>query len=716
MPPKPEKNTGVTGKDFLRREFLAVALVLLVAAAFRAAYLIEYKANAPYHFSVIADSTYYDNWASRVAAGHGYGPKPFYMAPLYPYLLALVFRIAGHTHTAVYAVQMLLGLANLLLTYLLGRRLFGDVSGLAAMVLLALYAPIAYLESKLLTETLAVTLNLASLLLLISAVSKPSKMRFLIAGVFLGLSAVCRPVAILTIGFVLVWLVLLRSPKGRGLGGRHLAVLIAGIALTILPVTARNLIVGRDFALISTNGGIVFAQGNNPRADGVFAIVPGFTGSIMNQQDQEIEIARKAFGHPVTPSEASGFWFRVGLNFIREQPGEFLGLLARKALWSVHNREAECSYNVYLERTLVPTLRWLFLPFSVLAGMALFGLVVSRRERRSPETGLLRLYVASVFLSLVIFTIHSRFRVPAAPALAVFAGFGIVTLAQSTRMRGLVLAAACLIAFPLISLVPYPVPAITETALANLGSSYLALGEAEKAIPVLKEALALAPDYASPHSTLGSALVLMGDLDEAIAHYERAISLTPGDVAVRVNLGRALTWRGRARDAVAQFQEALRLKPDSAQAHAGLAEAFLALGRAKEAVRERDTANRMNPILARDLHNLGLRLHSRGRLRAAIWELKAAIALRPDYAEAHCVLGLALKDAGRLRGAITEYREALRINPKLVRAHNNLAIALYYSKDYSGAWEEVRASRRLGGSPHPGFLKALSEKTPQRTE
>ena len=717
MPPKSAEKTDKPQMSFMRREVLAVALVLLAAAVIRIVYLLQYQAHAPYYSAVMSDSIYYDTWARRVASGEGYGPQPFYMAPLYPYVLALVYKAAGHGFGLVYALQAALGIVNLLLTYLLGRRFFGHASGLIAALVLMMYAPLAYLESKLLTETLAVTLNLASMLLILNALSRPSAPRFAAAGIVLGLSAVCRPVALITIAFVLVWLALDRRLRAIGFG--RFAALALGVTVMILPVTVRNYVIGHDFALISTNGGIVFAQGNNPSTDGVFATIPGFTGSIMTQQKQEIEIARKALGHPVKPSESSAFWFKAGMKFIREQPGAFAKLILRKIIWSLHNREADCSYNVYLEERLVPALRVLFVPFWALAGLALFGFVGRRREAAPRESGVLGVYILSTFASLVIFTVNSRFRVPAVPVLALFAGCGLVRAAQvilKERAHTLIALAACVLPFVLVSLVQYPIAPITPPALANLGSSYVTLGDAENAVPVLKEALAEDPGYASPHSTLGTALVLIGDLDGAISHYRQALRITPGDASVRVNLGRALALRGRIREAVLQLQNAVRLDPDSAEAHAGLAEAFFTLGRREDSVRERDIANRLIPALAQDHFTLGQAFHARGRLYAAVYELREAIVLRQDFAEAHSELGLVLKDQGRIREATREYREAIRIEPNLVRAHNNLAIALYLDGKYSEAWREVHVSRKLGGRPHRGFMEALSAKMPEPPE
>lgn len=64
---------------------LAILLAVFAVAIFvRIVYLMQFAAHVLYYDVPIIDAAYYDGWARRVAAGHGYGPSPFYLAPLYP--------------------------------------------------------------------------------------------------------------------------------------------------------------------------------------------------------------------------------------------------------------------------------------------------------------------------------------------------------------------------------------------------------------------------------------------------------------------------------------------------------------------------------------------------------------------------------------------------------------------------------------------------------
>src|SRR2546426_18312 len=103
---------------------VSLALVLLAAAAFRAVYFYLYARNSIFFDGLILDSSVYDSWARSIVAGDWIGRKEFYFPPLYPYLLALVFRTFGHTLAIVYLLQAGHGAAGAAV-----RRLPGDPAG-----------------------------------------------------------------------------------------------------------------------------------------------------------------------------------------------------------------------------------------------------------------------------------------------------------------------------------------------------------------------------------------------------------------------------------------------------------------------------------------------------------------------------------------------------------------------------------------------------------
>src|SRR4029078_12637983 len=90
-------------------------------------------------------------------AGAGMRLDVFYQAPLYPYLLGVIYAIAGRHLLLVRIVQAVIGAASCALLGLAAARLFSRPSdeargrrpGIAAGLMLALYAPAIFFDGLL---------------------------------------------------------------------------------------------------------------------------------------------------------------------------------------------------------------------------------------------------------------------------------------------------------------------------------------------------------------------------------------------------------------------------------------------------------------------------------------------------------------------------------------------------------------------------------------
>src|SRR5690606_19246258 len=86
----------------------------------------------------LASSTYH-SIATNLLAGRGFsqdGINPtLFVAPLYPFFLAAVYRVAGVHPLLVELLQVLFGVASAFLAWLITRARFGRMPGLIAFVL-----------------------------------------------------------------------------------------------------------------------------------------------------------------------------------------------------------------------------------------------------------------------------------------------------------------------------------------------------------------------------------------------------------------------------------------------------------------------------------------------------------------------------------------------------------------------------------------------------
>jgi 4-amino-4-deoxy-L-arabinose transferase-like glycosyltransferase len=124
---------------------LPFAIVFFVALAFRLIHLWQIR-RAPFFELLIGDARAYDIWAQRIAAGDWIGQEVFYQAPLYAYFLGVIYRVIGHDLAVVRPIQCVLGSAACVLVAAAGTRFISRPVGLAAGLMLALYAPAIFFD------------------------------------------------------------------------------------------------------------------------------------------------------------------------------------------------------------------------------------------------------------------------------------------------------------------------------------------------------------------------------------------------------------------------------------------------------------------------------------------------------------------------------------------------------------------------------------------
>ncbi len=123
----------------------AAAAIFLVAFAVRLLNLWQIR-HSPYFTVLMGDARGYDEWAQQIANGDWLGHDVFYQAPLYPYFLGFLYRVAGRNLLIVRVCQAAIGSLACVLLGLAGRRLFSKRTGLIAGLILALYAPAIFFD------------------------------------------------------------------------------------------------------------------------------------------------------------------------------------------------------------------------------------------------------------------------------------------------------------------------------------------------------------------------------------------------------------------------------------------------------------------------------------------------------------------------------------------------------------------------------------------
>ena len=639
-------------------------IIFIVAFALRLIHLFQIE-SIPLFYHLAGDGRTYDEWAQRIAAGAWLGDGVFYQAPLYPYFLGILQLLLGHNLWAIRIVQLLLGSISCGLIFMAGHGLFSRDAGLAAGLILACYAPAIFFDALIEKSILDLFLLSCLLLLLLGKIDNEKWSKWLAAGATSGLLGLSRENALVLVPVVGLWIVVYFAARSLALRARWLGLFLAGVLLVLLPVGVRNLTLGGEFKLTTSQFGPNFFIGNNPAADGTYGSVRKIIHEVQLEGPDAERLAERAAGRELRPGEVSDFWLRRALAYIEDQPADWLRLLGAKWLMVWNAREIEDSDDFYIYKIWswpLTVLGWIN-HFGVLAPLAVFGVILTFPQWR--RLWLLYAMIFSLAASVAIFYVFGRYRFPLVPLLALFAGAGVTAAPRFYREKNWrTLASAVGLTLCAAAIVNWPVRGSFGPGAAgynNLANAYSKQGKVDAAIQAALRATQLEPDYGVAHYNLGNLFAQQGRLDLARRHFAEALRLYPNYAEAYSNYGQLIAERGDLDAGVRYFRRAIEL----------------------------------NPALPRAHLNLGVALAKQGRLDEAIVALRQAVRLSPDFPEASYYLGSVYAAHNRYGEAAESFRQALRIRPDFVPAHQSLAQLLAMLGKDVEATKHYREAMRL---------------------
>lgn len=568
---------------------VALGLVLLAGAAGRIAYVAAQPATDPTFARPLLDGAYYLDWARRLAAGESWPEGAYYLAPLYPHLLAGFLATFGESFLLLYLVQQGLLVVAAWALASVARRVAGEGAALATAAIALLSSPLLFFGSRPVGEAVALLLLSASVRL--ATGSSPTAQAA--AGLVAGLAALARPNLLLV---PVLW-ALVETARRRL---RDAALLVAGAAVAIAPVAARNLASSGHLVLISSNAGITLYHGNGPGAVGIYTPPEGLSGRLDGQRQEATEAARARTGRDLDEVEADRWWGAQALRARAADPGGTAVLVGRRLWLLLDNREHGLDYNAALDRN-----PWRFvapLSFAPLFGLAVAGVILV--GFRSTGGAKLWTAVAASAVAPVAYYVSSRYRLPLVLLLSVPAGVAAARLVAAASSRGrlgrLQLALAGALAAALFSLAaPFGDLARAEEAgaLANLASEAKRAGDLGGSEKLLRTALSMDPDCVGCSYNLGVVLEALGRAAEAEDSYRKALALDAGQAESAANLAAILVRSGRAREALGPLREALAHRPGHAACWVNLIVALASLGDLEGAIRAAGEAARSGVAL-----------------------------------------------------------------------------------------------------------------------
>jgi 4-amino-4-deoxy-L-arabinose transferase-like glycosyltransferase len=428
MPPAPATPKRSPAAPWYHRAWFlfAVAFALRIGLIFNF-HLYQYASQPHNHFQF--------GWemgrvASSIASGHGFS-NPFYgqtgptawVTPLYPYLMAGVFRLFGIYTDASALVMLLLnaliGALTIFPIQSIATRCFSRTLAIASMWVWAVWPFTMYyvahprdtsLTALLFTCAIALTLR-------IRAAENPTLRPWILLGLLWGSLALSDPSLLLVLPPSILWLLV---PTWRTSQFRRAFLWSAVTCLLVIacmaPWMIRNARVFHTFIPVRADFGCELYLGNGPGSNGRLMIWN-------HPYDAPRQYALYRSMGEVPYCHMRG---RAAMAFIRRHPAHFLADSLRRVFyfWFGHTQSTQSNFLLYIPR--------LNLAFVSLSG--LLGLLLAFKNR-VPGATLIALAFFFFPLTYYAVVVNPRFLFQLAPLLYILTLYLWTSAEEGYRVR-----------------------------------------------------------------------------------------------------------------------------------------------------------------------------------------------------------------------------------------------------------------------------------------
>jgi 4-amino-4-deoxy-L-arabinose transferase-like glycosyltransferase len=377
--------------------------------------------------------------ARSIAVGEGFS-SPFadatgptaWLAPIYPYLLAGVFKVFGvytsRSSIAILTINSIFSALTILPVYYIARRTFGPRAALWSGWFAAMFPYAWYWAIKWAWETSLATLLLTCVFLLSTRMAginwiEKDKWVFapsarwsdwLLFGLLWGLITLVNPSLLLWLPFCGLWLLFIQRRAERPHTPIWQASAAGLIFVAVLsPWVLRNYLVFHRFIPLRSNFGAELRMGNADDAVGLWRFWVHPSSNVLELQRYR-EMGEIAYVH-MRQQQA--------LEFIRAHPAKFAKLCVRRAVFFWYGTPRDTGMEILTEGRNIG-----FLLSSILA----FGGLWVMWRRRNPATFL---FASLLFAAPLIYYVtfpHPRYRAPIEPEMLILA-VGLFLAAEPRR-------------------------------------------------------------------------------------------------------------------------------------------------------------------------------------------------------------------------------------------------------------------------------------------
>jgi len=562
--------------------------IVLLAVGVRVVFLLQMM-ETPFFLHHFSDTRLYMQLAQDIAFGDGI-PRAFFMSPLYPQLVAAVWKLTGNPELWMRILQVFFGAGTVAITMRIAERMFGGWSAVAAGIGAALYAPLIFYDGLLLTESLQTLLLTLHLFFLLTALQRSQWRWWIAAGMTLGLAGITRANVLLFLPvFVLLWMFATQW-RGRSSIG-HVIVYGAATLVMLLPTTLHNAAREGVFLPVTASFGYNLYAGNNLEADGFYTMpepVDLYTdpnGAAWVQQHT---------GREMNATEISAWWRDRALTWMQTHPGDAVSLFLRKVVLFFHPVEIDqlgLSMAFFTEHYgAIPGIPSQLFPVLLILSCA--GALPLIRQKDSGW--LLPVFLLTFVVANALFFVSGRLRVPVLPMMMIAAAGGVTMVLRIWRERSRdthavrTLAAGGVLLGVLLLVVQPPVQQSYAQEYLKMGQIAFEQGSFAVAERRFRASLAEKPTV-DGLTNLGNALAAQGRTQEATDMYHAALARDSTAALTWFNLGNLFMQTGSPRRAYAAWEKTLEHQPHLAAAHRNLGLLLYQAGRLEEALRHLET-------------------------------------------------------------------------------------------------------------------------------
>lgn len=374
-------------------------------------YFRQYPQEAAGYYSANTHNGVIDTIAARKALINDiYKGKTYHQEPLYPYLLAISFKIFGYKYDWVFFWQFLLGALTNVLVYLIGKRYFGAVTGLLAAVFVMLNGPIMVFEMVVLRTTMTNFFTVLLLYLYLINMEKPNWKTQLAFGAATGITLMGQSYFTVFLFPAIIWFAW-EHRKNKKEMAINVAAFFAALLLVMAPLFYRNIKVGVPFNALASHGAMAYIPANTTNAAPMESFSIYVPEMVKIRHDSKGNMIPAAIDCLNTFHGIGDFWrvYRQKIN------GMFMWL------------ELPNNMSYYMYREFAPILCQLPVRYYFIAPFGIIGFILGWWRFRRKFVPIILMTVASM-VPLMVAGNLARYRTPLEIMMSLTAAYLIIEL------------------------------------------------------------------------------------------------------------------------------------------------------------------------------------------------------------------------------------------------------------------------------------------------